>query len=74
MAQTGFEGLSITKTPATEITGMLVFEGISEVTTFRSNPTYMTGRVAIFSSYNIALTSQEALQNYNALKSRFGLK
>lgn len=74
MAQTGFEGLSITNTPATEIRGMLGFEGISVVTPLSSNATYMTGRVAIFSSYNIALTSQEALQNYNALKSRFGLK
>ena len=34
---------------------------------------YMFGSVAIFMSYNSALSATEALQNYNATKSRFGL-
>lgn len=34
---------------------------------------YMFGSVAIFMSYNRALSATEALQNYNAQKARFGL-
>jgi hypothetical protein len=34
---------------------------------------YMFGATAIFMSYNRALSATEALQNYNAQKSRFGL-
>jgi hypothetical protein len=33
----------------------------------------MSGNVAIARIYNRALTAAEVLQNYNALKSRFGL-
>jgi hypothetical protein len=46
---------------------------IAEVT---QNPTYATnfnGRVSQVQAYNRALSQAEILQNYNALKSRFGL-
>ena len=38
-----------------------------------NSPTYYTGRIASVSIYNRALTAAEVLQNYNALRSRFGL-
>jgi hypothetical protein len=34
---------------------------------------YWPGSSSIFQIYNRALTAQEVLQNYNALKGRFGL-
>jgi hypothetical protein len=34
---------------------------------------YLTGRISVARIYNRALSAQEVLQNYNALKSRFGL-
>jgi hypothetical protein len=34
---------------------------------------YFTGKIPQFRLYNRALTAQEVLQNYNALKTRFGL-
>ena len=37
------------------------------------NGSYFNGRIAIVQAYNRALTAAEVLQNYNALKSRFGL-
>jgi len=37
------------------------------------NNEFYNGRVAITQVYNVALTSTEVGQNYNALKSRFGL-
>jgi len=37
------------------------------------SPWYLDGKVSITQIYNRDLSSQEVLQNYNALKSRFGL-
>lgn len=38
-----------------------------------SNPRYFNGRVANFMIYSRALSSSEAIQNYNATRGRFGL-
>jgi hypothetical protein len=35
--------------------------------------TYITGRISIVKLYNVGLSASQILQNYNALKSRFGL-
>ena len=40
---------------------------------YTGNPAYGKGEIATVSIYNRALTAAEVLQNYNALKSRFGL-
>ena len=36
-------------------------------------PRYFSGRIAIVRLYNRALSANEILQNYNALRGRFGL-
>jgi hypothetical protein len=38
-----------------------------------SNPVYMSGRVSTLKLYNKELSSSEVLQNYNAIKGRYGL-
>ena len=41
---------------------------------FNAGQSYTNGRIANFSLYNRALSASEITQNYNATKSRFGLK
>ena len=49
------------------------FDNSSDVWMGRGRSNYLNGSVAICRLYNRALTQTEVLQNYNALKSRFGL-
>jgi hypothetical protein len=46
---------------------------ISEIGRFNNSAHYLYGNLASFKIYNRALSSNEVLQNYNALKGRFGL-
>jgi hypothetical protein len=46
---------------------------ITRVGNWVANANYFNGNIYNIKMYNQALTAQEVLQNYNALKSRFGL-
>ncbi len=50
-----------------------VFAIFANVEATHQNNNCLNGKVALANVYNKALSSQEILQNYNALKSRFGL-
>lgn len=46
---------------------------IFEIGCIRANSRFLSGGIASAKVYNTTLTSQEILQNYNALKGRYGL-
>jgi hypothetical protein len=83
---TTFNGSSITyyknSTPIETVNISGLITTTSEPLIIGSNPQasgssfidYFRGNIATTQIYNRALTSQEVLQNYNAQKSRFGLK
>lgn len=50
-----------------------VFSIFANVEATHQNNNCLNGKVALANVYNKALSSQEVLQNYNAVKSRFGL-
>jgi len=49
------------------------FDNSNDIWIGRGNSNYLNGKCASVYIYNIALTEQQVLQNYNAQKSRFGL-
>jgi hypothetical protein len=46
----------------------------TNIATRPQNSTYWTGQISNIQIYNRALSAQEVAQNYNAIKSRFGLR
>jgi hypothetical protein len=54
-------------------TGTINNGGIARISGYDSNAETWNGNIATFSIYNRALSATEILQNYNAVKSRFGL-
>jgi hypothetical protein len=62
------------QTGSGSLTTDLLLDRIGDGSSFADNyPAYMKGKISNLKIYNRALTSSEILQNYNALKSRFGL-
>jgi len=62
------------QTGTAAIANDLVFNNIGSASGFAdSYPEYFKGRISLFSVYNRALTSDEVGQNYDAMRSRFGL-
>ena len=49
------------------------FDNSSDIWIGRGTNNYLNGKCAFVRIYNIALTEQQVLQNYNAMKTRFGL-
>jgi hypothetical protein len=47
--------------------------GTATIASILGTARFLTGNIAAVSIYNKALSSSEALQNYNALKGRFNL-
>jgi hypothetical protein len=54
-------------------TGTITNSGIGRLSGYDSNTEIWDGYISAFSLYNRALSAAEVLQNYNALKGRFGL-
>jgi hypothetical protein len=62
------------QTGSAAIADNLSFDRIGDGSGFADTyPAYMKGKIANFKVYNRALTAAEIQQNFNALKSRFGL-
>jgi hypothetical protein len=61
-------------TNTTTASGFPLTNAPINIASYSGPPLPWTGNISVCKIYNRALSSQEVLQNYNALKSRFGLR
>jgi len=61
------------KNSTTVVAGSLSSAQSFSVGSYQNTSLYWEGKIALVRTYNKALSAQEVLQNYNALKGRFGL-